>query len=451
MSELGHWVSLPDAFAIMSLLLQNGRLIDPAQAIDRIGSLRIADGKIVAYDVPPADGDQVIDCTDKIIAPGLIDLHVRLGEPGLEEDETIETGTAAALAGGFTTIACIADTDPPIDTPAGVQYVLQKAARAGHCHVLVIAAVSKNLEGKELAEIGSLVEAGAIGFSDASSPIHNPELLRRALEYCQMFDRPVMNHPESLDLSHGGIMHEGMTSLILGLTGMPAEAEDVMTSRDLRLAEATGGRLHLMNISSAGSVELIRRVKARGQHVTAAVTPHHLTLTDENLRSFDANFKLNPPLRSAEHVEACVAGLQDGTLDCITSGHDPRAVEKKMQELDRAPFGAVGLETTLGLVITKLIEPGLLDWPTALAKLTCGPASVLGIDKGTLRIGAEADVTVIDPNASWVVEPSRFYSMSGNTPLAGWELHGKAIHTIVGGEVRSPRIAPRGEAVVVSS
>jgi dihydroorotase len=431
----------------MSILLQNGRLIDPSQGLDRPGSLLIESSRIAAYDVEPEEGDEVIDCTGLIIAPGLIDIHVQLGEPGCEEDETIETGTAAALAGGFTTVACIADTDPPIDTPAGVQYVLQKAARAAHCHVLVIASVSKNREGKELAEIGSLVEAGAIGFSDASSPIHNPDLLRRALEYCQMFNRPVMNHPESIDLTHDGIMHEGLTSMILGLAGLPAEAEDVMTSRDLRLAEATGGRLHLMNISSGGSVELIRRVKSRGQAVTAAVTPHHLTLTDDLLRSFDSAYKLNPPLRSAEHVEACVAGLQDGTLDCIASGHSPRAVEKKMQELDRAPFGAVGLETTLGVVVTKLIEPGLLDWPTALAKLTSGPARVLGLDKGTLRLGAEADVTVIDPAARWVVEPSRFYSKSGNTPFAGWELRGKAIYTIVSGQIRTPRIAPRGETI----
>ena len=430
------------------ILLQNGRVIDPAQKIDRIGSVLIENGLIAAYDPPPNNADQVIDCTGLIIAPGLIDIHVQLGEPGHEEDETIETGTAAALAGGFTTVACIADTDPPIDTPAGVQYVLQKAARTRHCHVLVIASVSKNREGKELAEIGSLAEAGAVGFSDASGPIHNPELLRRALEYCQMFNAPVMNHPESLDLTHDGIMHEGLVSMILGLPGLPAESEDVMTSRDLRLAEATGGRLHLMNISSSGSIDLIRRVKARGQAVTAAVTPHHLTMTDENLRSFDSLYKLNPPLRSDDHREACVAGLQDGTLDCITSGHSPRAVEKKMQELDQAPFGAVGLETTLGVIITKLIEPGLLDWPTALAKLTTGPAAVLGIEKGTLRVGTMADVTVIDPAASWVVDPNRFYSKSSNTPFAGWELRGKAVYTIVAGELRRPMIAPRGEAVV---
>lgn len=418
----------------MRVLLQSGRVICPASGVDRVTNLLIEDGKIAALDVQPGEHDRVIDVSGKIVSPGLVDMHVQLREPGSEEDETIETGTAAALAGGFTSIACIPNTDPPLDTQAGVEFVHQKAMRANHCHVFVLACVSKNREGKELAEIGSLVEGGAVGFTDAERPIHNAELLRRALEYCLMFDKPILNHPENLELSQGGIMHEGRTSMVLGLPGMPLEAEDVMTSRDLRLAESTGGRLHLMNISSGNSVELIRRAKARGVRVTAEVCAPHFSLTDDKLRSFDANYKVNPPLRSEEHVRACIEGLADGSIDVIASGHAPRASEKKMQELDAAPFGMINLETTLALVVTKLIAPGHLDWPTALAKLTVNPARALGLKKGTLQIGADADITVIDPALRWIVDPTRFKSKSVNTPLAGVELQGKAVHVFVGGE-----------------
>jgi dihydroorotase len=415
------------------IIITHGRVIDPSQSLDRTTNVLIEDGRVAAFDAAPGRNDEVIDAKDLIVAPGLVDIHTQLREPGCEEDETIETGTAAAIAGGYTSIACIAETEPPIDTPAGVEFVRQKAARANRCHVFVIACVSKNREGKELAEIGSLVEAGAVGFSDASLPIYNTDLLRRALEYCLMFNRPILNHPEVLDLSRGGVMHEGRTSMVLGLGGMPAEAEDVMVSRDLRLAESTGGRLHLMNISTAGSIELIRRVKRRGVGITAEVAAINFTLTDESLRSFDSHCKLNPPLRSAADVEACIAGLADGTIDVIASCHAPRASEKKMQDLDLAPFGMVSLETTLPLVITKLIEPGHLDWPSALAKLTINPARVLGLNKGTLAIGADADVTIIDPRAEWTVEPSKFRSKSSNTPLAGMKLRGKAVQVLVGG------------------
>jgi dihydroorotase len=416
------------------LIIAGGRVIDPSQALDRVTNLLIEDGRIAALDIQPRGSDEVIDAKDLIVSPGLVDIHTQLREPGCEEDETIETGTAAAIAGGYTSIACIPETDPPIDTPAAVEFVRQKAARANRCHVFVIACVSKNREGQELAEIGSLVEAGAVAFSDASLPIHNTDLLRRALEYCLMFDKPLLNHPEVLDLSRGGVMHEGRVSMVLGLGGMPAEAEDVMVSRDLRLAEATGGRLHLMNISTAGSIELIRRVKRRGVLVTAEVAPINFTLTDEALRTFDSDCKLNPPLRSAADVEACIAGLADGTIDVIASCHAPRASEKKMQELDLAPFGMVSLETTLPLVITKLIEPGHLDWPTALAKLTANPARVLGLAKGTLAVGADADVTIIDPRREWTVEPGKFRSKSSSTPLAGMQLRGQAVQVLVAGK-----------------
>ncbi len=422
-----------------NLLIQNGRVIDPSEGVDRVTNLLIVDGQIAAYDATPSGQETVIDATGKIVSPGLIDMHVHLREPGFEEDETIKTGTAAALAGGFTSIACIPNTDPPIDTQAAVEFVRDRAARADHCHVLVIACVSRNREGKELAEIGRLVEAGAVGFSDDGSPVYDAELMRRALEYCRMFDKPVLSHAEIRELTQQGVMHDGLTSLVLGLTGIPAAAEDAMTARDVALAEATGGRLHLMHVSTSNSVEIIRRAKSRGVRVTAEATPHHFSLSDESLRTFDANFKMNPPLRGREHVEAVIAGLADGTIDAVASDHAPHAREKKMQELDQAPFGVVGLETSLGLVVTKLIEPGLLDWPTAIRKMSLNPARILGLDKGTLQIGAPADVTIIDPKARWTVDPSQFRSKSANTPFAGWELTGRAETVIVGGRVKFRR------------
>jgi dihydroorotase len=419
-----------------ALLIRRGRLIDPSQSLDRVGDVCIEDGRISAYDVAPSGEHDVIDAGGKIVAPGLIDMHVHLREPGFEEDETIRSGTAAALAGGFTSIACVADTDPPIDTQGTVEFIQHQAARADNCNVFVIACASKDRKGEQLAEIGQLVQAGAVAFSDDDAPIYNPDLMRRAFEYCRMFDRAVFNHAEVRELTQSGVMHEGLTSLILGLAGMPAEAEDVMTSRDIALAEATGGRLHLMHVSTAGSVELVRRAKRRGVKVTAEVCPHHFCLTDESLRSFDANYKTNPPLRGPRHVQACIEGLIDGTIDAVCSDHAPLAAEKKSRELDYAPFGIAGLETVLGLVVTKLILAGHLDWPAAVAKLSTNPARILGIKKGTLAIGADADVTIIDPQAQWRVEPARWRSKSANTPFAGWELTGRAEMVIVGGRVK---------------
>jgi len=404
--------------------------------LDRITNVLIESGKIAAYDVLPRGDEKIIDASGKIVAPGLVDIHTELREPGCEEDETIETGTAAAIAGGYTSIACLPETEPPIDTPAAVEFVRQKAARAKNCNVFVIACVSKDREGKELAEIGSLVEAGAVAFSDGSRPVQNAELLRRALEYCLMFDKPILNHPEVLELARGGVMHEGRTSMVLGLAGLPAEAEDVMTSRDIRLAESTGGRLHLANISTIGSVDILRRVRQRGVNLTCSIAAANFALLDESLREFDAHYKLSPPLRSRGDLESCLAGLKDGTIDVIASGHTPRASEKKMQDIDLAPFGMVSLETTLSLVITHLIRPGHLDWPAALAKLSTNPARTLSLPKGTLTIGSDADVILIDPTAKWTVDPKQFKSKSTNTPLAGKELYGKVERVIVGGEVR---------------
>jgi dihydroorotase len=418
------------------ILLEGGRVIDPSQGTDRITSVLVEDGRIAAYDAVSTGREEVIDAAGRIVAPGLIDMHVHLREPGREEDETIETGAAAAVAGGFTSIACIPNTEPPIDTQGSVEFIRHQAARADLCNVFVVACVSKNREGKELAELGQLVQAGAVAFSDDGAPVYDAELMRRAMEYCQMFDKPILNHAEERELTQGGMMHEGLVSLILGLPGMPAVAEDVMTARDIALAEATGGRIHIMHVSSSGSIDLIRRAKSRGVRVTTEVCPHHFTLTDESLRSFDSNFKMSPPLRGQKHVDACLAGLADGTIDVICTDHAPHAREKKMRELDQAPFGIVGLETALGLVVTRLVEPGILDWPTALQKMTINPARILGIPKGTLAIGADADITVIDPEARWTVDPAKFRSKSSNTPFAGWKLQGRADTVIVGGRVK---------------
>ncbi len=426
-----------------SIVIEGGRVIDPSQKLDRITNVLIEGGHIAALDVSPDAAETRIDAGGRIVSPGLIDMHVHLREPGREEDETIATGTAAALAGGFSSIACIPNTEPPIDTQASVEFVQHQAARANNCNVFVVATVSKNREGKELAEIGQLVQAGAVAFSDDGAPVYDPELMRRALEYCQMFNKPVLNHAEVRELTQGGVMHEGLVSLVLGLPGMPAVAEDAMTARDISLAEATGGRVHLMHVSSAGSVDIVRRAKSRNVRVTTEVCPHHFTLTDECLRTFDSNFKMSPPLRGQRDVDACIAGLVDGTIDAICTDHAPHSLEKKMREFDQAPFGIVGLETCLGLVVTQLILPGHLDWSTALAKLTMNPARILGIDKGTLRVGADADVTIIDPEISWRVDPTRFLSKSKNTPFGGWRLTGQAETVIVGGKVKFTRARQR--------
>ena len=316
-----------------TLLIRGGRVIDPAQDIDRIADLRIVDGRIAGIgpgETGAGRADETIDAAGMIVTPGLIDMHVHLREPGREEDETIASGTRAALAGGFTSVACIPNTEPPIDTQAAVEFIHQKAARADTCNVFVVACVSRNREGKELAEIGQLVEAGAVAFSDDGAPVSDAELMRRALEYCSMFGKTILAHEEVLELSRGGVMNEGLVSLLLGLGGMPAAAEEVMIGRDTALAESTGGRLHVMHVSTAGGVALVRAAKARGVRVTAEACPHHFTLTDESLRTFDANCKMSPPLRTAADVEGIIAGLVDGTIDCIATDHAPHAPEKKM-------------------------------------------------------------------------------------------------------------------------
>ncbi|MFM1996689.1 MAG: hypothetical protein RLZZ111_1076 [Planctomycetota bacterium] len=419
-----------------TLLIRGGRVIDPAQGIDRVDDLLVRDGRVAAIGRHDGPADDTIDATGLVVAPGLVDMHVHLREPGREEDETIESGTRAALAGGFTSVACIPNTEPPIDTQAAVEFIHQKAARADTCNVFVVGCVSRGREGKELAEIGQLVEAGAVAFSDDGAPVYDAELMRRAYEYCRMFDAPILAHEEVLELSRGGVMNEGLVSLLLGLKGMPAAAEEVMIGRDIALAEVTGGRLHVMHVSTAAGVALIRAAKARGARVTAEACPHHFTLTDESLRGFDSNFKMSPPLRTAADVEGILAGIADGTIDCIATDHAPHAPEKKMLELDRAPFGILGLETAVGLSVTRLVATGRIGWPRLVEAMSTLPARILGVDRGTLASGAVADITLIDPDRQWRVDVSSFRSKSVNSPFDGWTLTGRAVATIVAGRVK---------------
>jgi dihydroorotase len=420
-----------------TLRIASGRVIDPSHGVDEIIDLWIRDSVILGLG-PQAQAiaDQTVDATGKIVCPGLIDMHVHLREPGREEDETIATGTAAALAGGITSVACMPNTEPALDSQAAAEFVYLQAARAGNANVFPVGAITKGRQGQELAEIGGLVEGGAVAFTDESAAVISAEIMRRALEYCRMFDKAVLSHCEDLELTRGGVMHEGFESMRLGLRGLPAAAEEVMVHRDVTLAEMTGARLHILHVSTAGSVDIIRRARKRGVRVTGEACPHHFTLTDRELRRFDSNYKMNPPLRTDDDMQALIEGLKDGTLSVITSDHKPHAPEKKMRELDQAPNGVIGLETLLPICVKALIEPGHQTWPQLIEKLTINPAHVLGIDRGTLQSGARADVTIIDPNAEWTIEPARFKSKSRNCPFAGWKGRGRAEGVVVGGVVK---------------
>jgi dihydroorotase len=420
-----------------TLRIANGRVIDPSQQIDQVADLWIQDGRVAAIGPQPQwPADRSLDATGKIVCPGLIDMHVHLREPGREEDETIATGTASALAGGVTSVACMPNTEPALDNQAAAEFVYLQAKRAGNANVFPIGAITKGRQGQELAEIGGLVDGGAVAFTDDGSPVVSAEIMRRALEYCRMFDKAVLSHCEDLELTKGAVMHEGFESMRLGLRGYPAAAEEIHVFRDIALAEMTGGRLHILHVSSAGSVELIRRGKQRGVRVTGEACPHHFTLTDKSLRTFDSNYKMSPPLRTDKDVEAIVEGLRDGTLDVIATDHAPHAPEKKARELDQAPNGIIGLETLVPICVLRLIEPGHLSWPQLIDKLTFQPAKVLGIDRGTLGVGAVADVTVIDPKVEWVIDPKKFRSKSRNCPFAGWKVRGRADAVLLGGEVK---------------
>jgi dihydroorotase len=385
---------------------------------------------------PELQANLTFDASGKIVCPGLIDMHVHLREPGREEDETIATGTAAALAGGITSVACMPNTEPALDSQAAAEFVYLQAARAANANVFPVGAITKGRRGEELSEMGGLVEGGAVAFTDDGSPVVSAEIMRRALEYCRMFDKAILSHAEDLELTRGGVMNEGFESMRLGLRGMPAAAEEVMVHRDIAMAELTGGRLHILHVSTAGSVDLIRRARQRGVRVSGEACPHHFALTDKCLQSFDSNYKMAPPLRTEADLRALIEGLKDGTLEVIASDHAPHAPEKKMRELNEAPNGIIGMETLLPICVLCLVEPGHLTWPRLIEKLTINPARVLGIDRGTLQAGATADVTIIDPAVPWTIDVNRFRSKSRNSPFGGWKVHGRAETVIVGGEVR---------------
>jgi dihydroorotase len=421
----------------MSLLIRGGRVIDPANSVDAVQDLLLQDGKVAKLGarLTALPGAAVIEAAGKIVCPGFIDMHVHLREPGHEYKETVATGTRAAAAGGFTAVCSMANTSPVNDNRAVTDYILAKARSEGIVRVYPIGAVTRGLEGKELAELAELAEAGCVGFSDDGKCVMNAELYRRAMEYTLPFGAPVISHAEDHTLSARGSMHEGVVSTELGLRGIPAAAEDVMVARDILLAELTGAHVHIAHLSTAGAARLVRDAKARGVRVTAEVTPHHLLLTDEAVRSWDANTKMAPPLRTKRDTEALVEALVDGTIDCVATDHAPHAVADKEGEFDRAANGIVGLETALTLLHDRLVRPGVLPLTTLVARLSRDPARLLNLPGGSLTAGAAADVTLIDPEASITIDPARFAGKSRNTPFGGWTATGAPWKTIVAGKV----------------
>ncbi|MCP9465703.1 MAG: dihydroorotase [Nitrospira sp.] len=419
----------------MALLIKGGRVIDPGRYGGE-GDVLIEGNKIVSVDrnLPMPSGCEVIDARGLLVLPGFVDLHVHFREPGFEYKETIESGSAAAVAGGFTTVCCMPNTNPVNDNQAVTEFILERGRAAGLANVLPIGAITKRSEGKELAEIGDLRRSGCVAISDDGKPVMNSLVMRRAMEYALAFDLTVVDHCEDLNLAEGGCMNEGLVSTELGLPGIPAVAEDVMVARNLLLAELTGARIHLAHISTAGSVRMVREAKRRGIKVTAEACPHHFTLTEEVVRGYNTHAKMNPPLRTTEDVRAIKEGLRDGTIDVIATDHAPHAAQEKQQDFTEAPFGIVGLETALPLTLS-LVEEGVLSLEQAVTKLTAAPAAAFGLPKGTLAVGADADVTLVDPSAQWEVDPSLFRSKSRNTPFAGWKVKGRVQMTIVGGRV----------------
>ena len=421
----------------MSVLIRGGRIVDPANSVDAVQDLLVQDGKVAKLGptIPVPQGVTTIDAAGKLVCPGFIDIHVHLREPGHEYKETVATGTRAAAAGGFTAVCCMANTSPVNDNRSITDYILARAKSEGVVRVYPIGAVTRGLEGRELAELAELAEAGCVGFSDDGRCVMNAELYRRAMEYTLPFAAPVISHAEDHTLSKGGCMHEGVVSTELGVRGIPAAAEDVMVARDILLAELTGAHVHIAHLSTAGAVRLVRDAKARGVRVTAEVTPHHLLLTDEAVRTWDPNTKMAPPLRTKRDAEALVEALVDGTIDCVATDHAPHAAADKEGEFDRAANGIVGLETALTLLYDRLVRPGVLPLPTLVARLSRDPARLLNLPGGSLAVGAAADVTLIDPEAAVTIDPTRFAGKSRNTPFGGWTAIGRPWKTIVGGKV----------------
>ena len=426
------------------LIIKGARVIDPSLGFTSDAYVLIKDGVIAAVEkesaemarlVKSADKDQVIDAKGKLVTPGLIDVHVHLREPGREDEETIESGCRAAAAGGFTSVCCMPNTAPRIDNQETVKFVQDRAANAD-ARVYVVGAITKNIDGKELAEIGDLVKMGAIAITDDGHYVQNPDIMRRALEYSRMFNIPVCQHAEDQLLAGAGVMNESFESTRLGLKGSPAVAEEIAVLRDIALCRITKARLHIQHVSTRRAVDAIRQAKKEGINVTTEACPHHFVLTDEEIgKEFNTNLKVNPPLRSRDDRDAVIEGLVDGTIDCIASDHAPHSEEEKDCEFDQAPSGMIGLETTLGLVKTYLIDKGYLDWADAIRKMTANPARIFGLSGGSLAKGMPADITIIDPEKKWTVRADRFQSRSRNSPFVGWKLSGQVQMTILGGRV----------------
>lgn len=431
----------------MRILIKNGHIIDPSQKIDEVGDILIEDGKIKELMMQDAgykmqdrkikdheSDSRIIDAKGLYVLPGLVDMHVHLREPGFEYKETIKTGTMAAIKGGFTTVCCMPNTYPVNDNASVTEFIIRKAAQKGYCTVLPIGAITKGQKGKELAEIGTMINEGCIAFSDDGHPVMNSLIMRRALEYSKTFDVPVISHCEDLTLSEGGVMNEGLMSVTLGLGGIPAEAEQIMVFRDILLAELTGGRLHIAHVSTEGSVNLIRDAKKRGVNVTAETCPHYFSITEDAVKGFDSNAKVNPPLRTERDIKAIKEGLRDGAIDVIATDHAPHHRDEKLREFDMAPFGISGLETALSLSL-RLLEEGILTMNQLVEKMVLNPSRILRLNKGAFKVGANADIAIVDINKEYRVESERFVSKGKNTPFEGWVLKGMCFLTICKGKV----------------
>ncbi|WP_136512944.1 dihydroorotase [Geomonas edaphica] len=420
----------------MNLLIKGGRVIDPSQGIDETMDILIADGVILELGkgLGSPEGFQVIDASGLLVTPGLIDMHVHLRDPGLEYKEDIATGSRAAAAGGFTSVACMPNTSPVIDNKAVASYVVNKAKSEALVNVFPVGAITKGSKGESLAEMGDLKEAGCVAVSDDGKPVCSTELMRRALEYAKGVGITVISHSEDLALVGEGVMNEGFVSTELGLKGIPWAAEDIAVAREVYLAEFAGAPVHIAHISTEGSARIIRNAKVRGVKVTCETAPHYFTLTDEAVRGYNTNAKMNPPLRSDADVAAMKAGLADGTIDAIATDHAPHHLDEKDVEFNLALNGIIGLETSLPLSL-KLVDEGVLDLEGLISVMSCNPAKILGVDRGTLRAGAVADVTIIDPAKEWEVDAAKLESKSKNSPFIGWKMKGKAVYTVVKGQV----------------
>jgi dihydroorotase len=423
----------------MKLFIANGHLIDPAAPENTGMSVLIEDGRVASWLRPgenPPEGCEVFDASGLLVSPGFIDMHVHLREPGQEHKETIASGCAAAVAGGWTSVCPMPNTTPVNDNAAITRYMIEQAERAGLANVFPVGAITKSSDGSELAEMGEMKSAGAVAVSDDGRPVPNAGIMRRAMQYARDFDLPVVDHCEDKSLSSGGVMHEGKLSLLLGLKGMPALAEEIDTVRDIILARETGAHIHIAHVSTRGAIEAIRRAKSEGINVTCEVTPHHFTLTDVAVEGYDTNTKMAPPLRSEEHLEAILEGIKDGTIDAIATDHAPHHADEKALEYDRAPFGITGLETAIGLAFNELVHKGVIDLARLVELCSTNPAKIFRMkDRGTLTPGSIADITILDPELKWQYRNSESRSKSRNTPFDGWDFTGRAVATVVGGRI----------------